>query len=508
MLLLREKIIPAASQIRDITSFGLSTLSFRLWIPVFILLCSSAAAPAEDIATDPEAFSGIYVKAAESEYDYDTQEFRAEGNAFVRYNDVSLTADLVIGNAGTGDFEARGNVTFTQGERAVKGSSFLYNYKTRMGHSTDASASADGIYFHGKALDSKPDGYSLTSSTFTTCDREKPHYYLSARELIIRPGDKLIARGVKFVALGRTLLTLPKYTVGLEEGKRSGTKLPSLGLSGKYGTFIAHSLDFSSEPGLTGELAVRLSTAQTFQGSAEFSRVANRPMILNLSYREPYYGGRSPDTMLSRLPELAYRFYSKGTPALDGRRDDSLNISRTVLDPTSETESRGLVHMVGEAGAGKFKEDPSGVQATRLDLRAMAWLDPIHLGGALVMPGLLARLSHYSTGDNYTGLGFQLAAAQKLGPKSYISLIYVTHAITGSTPFDFDPVEAPRELAGRLHFPIGDYAIELGMRYDLQSSRMFDSEISVSKVFHCVEPKFIWRNRFQEFSFNIGLAGF
>ena len=124
------------------------------------------------------------------------------------------------------------------------------------------------------------------------------------------------------------------------------------------------------------------------------------------------------------------------------------------------------------------------------------------------MPGVLARVSHYDTGDTYLGLGFQFGAARKLSSNSYVSLTYVTHAIAGSTPFQFDPVEVPYELAGRFHFLMGSYAIELAARYDVQHSNMFDSEISISRPFHCLEPKLTWRNRFKEFSLGIGLVGF
>ncbi len=494
----------------------LSTLSLRLWIPL-ILLALSPAFSATDVATDQEALTGIYVKADDSEYDYDTQQFRAEGNAFVRYNDLTLTADRVSGNAFTGDFEARGNVTFAQGEREVKGSTFVYNYKTKIGHFADASASADGFYFHGETMDSKPEGYTLTDSTFTTCNRAVPHYYLFARELIIRPNDKLIARGVRIVAFGRTLVRVPRYSVGLREGRRSGMKVPSVGVSARFGTYIAHDLDFSSRPGMAGKFSIRLSTEQAFQGGFKLDRVAGKPVYLNLTYREPYYGGRTSDTMLTRMPELSYRFYSKGTPRTDDARNESLNIPRRVLDPMPEDTSlgrdlrtfpRGRVHIIGEAGIGHFSEEPSGVESTRVDLRALAWFDPVHVGNTMLMPGVLARVSHYGTGDSYLGLGFQFAAARKLGLKSYVSLTYITHAITGKTPFDFDPIEVPQEFAGRLQYPIGDYTFAIGGRYDISRGRLFDSEVSVSKVFHCVESTFTWRNRFQEFGLDVRVVGF
>ena len=475
-------------------------MKFRLCLAILFLV--SSALTAEDV----QAFSGIYIKADDSEYSYDDQDFRAEGNALVRYNDVTLTADLVTGNAGSGDFEATGNVTFTQGERVVKGGKFTYNYKTKLGHSTDSSATVDKVFFRGKEMDSTPEGYSLTGSTFTTCDREKPHYYMAARELIIHPGDKLTARGVKFVALGRTLLTLPNYTISLKQGEKKDLGLPSLGLGGKYGLFLAHNLGLSADPGLSGELALRLSTQQAFQGGIKLNQVAGKPIIFNVTHREPFYGGRKSDIMLSRLPEVAYRFYSDGTP-MTGRRDESLYLSRSIIDPTIETDP-GAPLLIGEVGLGHFKEEPSRVESTRLDLRAMALFHSFALGDMIVVPGVLGRLSHYGTGDDYSALGFRLAAARKLGPESFVSLTYVKHLIGGTTPFNFDVIEVPNELTGRFRFPVGNFALDLGARYNLQTGRMFDSSVSVSMPLHCIEPMLTWRNRFHEFSFGIGLVGF
>jgi len=483
-------------------------LNFRLWTIALIFLIASAAYPADDIATDEESFSGIYIRADDSEYSYDSQAFRAEGDAFVRYNDIKLTADLVTGDAVTGDFEAVGNVTFSQGDRTVRGQSFKYNYNTKLGHSTDASASVGNIHFHGDELDSKPEGYTLMGSRFTTCDAQKPHYYLSARELIIRPKDKLIARKVRFVALGKTVFSVPKYTVDLSGKQDSGIRLPWIGMDNRHGLFAQENFDLSSKPGLDGELTVRLSMKNTFQGGVKLTRVANRPILMNLTYREPYTDGLNPDTVLSRLPEIAYRFYSKGTLDPYGRSDVSLHFSKRMLDPTRQHQSAGRLHMIGEAGVGYFEEEPSGAESARFDVRGMAWMDPMDVGGTLIMPGVLARVSSYGNGDSYSTLGFQLAAARKLGSRSYVSLTYINHAISGRTPFEFDPVEIPHELAGRFRFPIGDYAIEYGARYDLQANEMFDSEITISKPLHCIEPKLTWRSRAKAFSIGIGLVGF
>lgn len=473
-----------------------------------ILLIASSAVPAEDVAVDGESLTDIHVSADDTEFDMDTQAFRAEGNAVLRYGDMTLTADHVHGNAETGDFEAAGNVVFIQGDRTVKGEKFTYNYKSRVGHSSDASATLDMVYFRGKELDSNPEGYRLTGSTFTTCNLEKPHYYLSARELIIRPGDRLIARGVRFVALGKTLFSVPKYTSSLKPDKRSEIKLPMIGVSGKYGTFLTHSFEFEPRPGINGKLGMRLSSKEDFQGRLTLTRGPESPLSLSLAYREPYYGGRSRDTIVSRLPEAVYRIHGDNTSPVERQSDQSLHLSGTVLRPSPNVKPNRTLRVIGEAGVGRFKEEPSSVEFTRMDLRAMAWMDGIEAGKVTIVPGAVARYSHYSSGDDYSALGLQVAAGRKLGTDSYASLTYVAHAIGGRTPFDFDQIEIPQELAGRLRFPTGSFAIELTGRYDLDAGSMFDSSISISKPFHCIEPKITWRSRFSEISFGLGLVDF
>ena len=429
--------------------------------------------------------------------------------AHIRYMDTDLWADTITG-ALEEDVEASGNVLFKQADgRTLTGDSFTYNFETRTGLARNASLAVDNIYFRGEELKAEPGRYTIRNSRFTTCDKEDPHYYLSARALVIEPGKSLVARDTSLRLLGTRILTIPKYTVGLDPTAQRGMKLPTIGISDEYGAYAAYEFDISREPRLIGGLDVRLSTRQALQGGVLYDQLAGRPIFARLTHRQPFYGGGRPDLLVSRLPEIGVRFCSGEAAESYALSRSPLDLSGRTISPVRPVRLGRKLNLVAEIGLGRFTEEPDRVSSNRADLRAIAWLEPVALGSRTVFsPGVSARFSHYGTGDAYNAFALRLAVARRLGADSFVSLSYITNSMHGSTPFQFDKVELREEVAGKVGFPLGDLTLEFGGRYDIRNPGLFDTEISVARKFHCLEPKITWRSRFKEFSFGIGLVGF
>lgn len=475
-------------------------------LTALILLFSGCAIADTNSQEEPPQ---VVVRADNEEYNLENQQFIAEGNAVVTYKDVTLKADTITGNSWTGDIEAHGNVSFLRKESTLTGESFTYNFKTEKGLANDASATLNNIQYRGKEFKSELNRYTVTGSRFTTCDREKPHYYMSARELIIEPDKKLTARDVSIVFFGKRILNVPKYTINLDKKNPSETKLPPIGISGHYGIFTSYEFDISHEPRTVGALELRLSTEYTFQGGLMYDRIAGRPIFLRATSYQPFYGGTRSGLTISKLPEVGARFHSGEAAESFENPRNSINLSAGTINPLRFKRDNRKMNYVSEVGFGKFTQYPDDKTSERMDARAIAWLDPVAIDSKTVIsPGIGIRLSHYSTGDDYTDLGLSLALARRLGSDSYASITYATHSVSGSTPFEFDAVELTDELHGLLRLHAGDYAIELGGRYDLNNKEFFDKEISIARRFHCIEPKITFKNRFKEFSIGIGLVGF
>ena len=452
----------------------------------------------------------IRVTADNEEFDLNTQKFRAEGNARVTYGEIILTADTIVGDAQTGDVEASGNVEFQNGARNLRGQSFTYNFKMDKGLATDAVADADGVFFRGAELKSEPGRYILTASRFTMCNLEKPHYYLSARELLIEPGKQLVAKDVAVVFYGRRLFNVPRYRIDLADRKtRAALYLPSVGISRRSGLFAGYQFDLGHGAGTRGTFDFRLSTKQVFQGGINYDRLGGRSIVLRADYREPWYGGNVANLMVSRLPEIGIRFGPQSALDQFSSPREPLSLSRELIDPLAEDTRPGRVVFLGEAGAGRFTEEPDFIRATRYDARAMAWLDPLEVGrNSFVSPGIYGRISSYGNGDEYADLAFRLAVGRKLSETAFVSATYITHSTHGNTPFNFDHIEMTDELDLGAGFPIGEFRMEIGVRYNLQQQTVFDTDLSLSRVFHCMEPSITWKKRFREFAIGVGLVRF
>lgn len=478
---------------------------------LIVILCTFILLGGLSSAEQAETPLSIKILADQEEYDWATEHFYAHGNVRVTYGETLLTADSVSGNPFTGEMHAAGNVTFENGTRTLTGESFSYNYKTMTGLAGNASAVIDSLYFHGEELRSEPGKYTLTRSRFTTCDAENPHYYMSAREMEVVPGKKLIAHDIAIYVYGNKLLSLPKYSISLDKkGKTSHFKLPEFGVSGRYGVFAGYDFDLSSGPGTIGQFGARVSTKQVFQGGLDYERIAGRPIFIRAGYREPYYGGVKSDTLLTRMPEVGIRIGSKNAYEAYSASRESLDLARGFTDPRrlSSPDFRGM-NIIGEIGVGKFVENPGSISSKRLDTRLEAWMNPMPIAQKTVLsPGISARFSHYDTGEDYSAIGFRLGVGQMFGSQSYGSLTYFANSIHGSTPFEFDRVELSNELAGKVGFPVGSFFLEVGGRYDLSGGRLYDSEISIAKTLHCLEPKLTWRNRFQQISMDVRVLGF
>jgi hypothetical protein len=466
----------------------------------------------------------VRVTADKEQFDPLTQDFEAIGNARIEYGEILLTADQVNGSATVGDVVATGRVRFKSSGRSLTGDTFTYNFKSDTGLATNAHAAANGVYFSGASMASTPTTYMLKGAVFSTCGLEEPHYCLKARELSFGPDNLLTAKKVSLVFHGKTLFTIPRYHAYLGAKKRkTGFRFPAMGTGDGSGFFAGYQFDLGPQPGTLNTLNVRLSTQWLFQGGVNYERLGNSPVFTRLSYREPFYGGTQRIVMVTRLPEVGIRFGPKSLEDRYSTARESMNLSRGLITPDDMLPTTHNVNFVGELSAGGFTQEPGGsiqepggltreqafVRSWRYDARAMSWTKPIELGkNTFISPGLYARVSHYQTGETYTNLGLRFAAARRLSNESYVSLAYIVNSIHGSTPFNFDEVPLRNELAGRVGFPIGVLKIEMMGRYNLSARNMFDTEVSVAKEYHCLEPKITWKKRFSELSFSVGLVGF
>lgn len=207
---------------------------------------------------------------------------------------VRVTADRVYGNAGpTGDMTATGHVVLRYGASTIYADQAVYNGATKIVHATGhvryygrnsdeavadaldydtvaaqvtmirvvgktASLAVQGqpiqgfLYYKGDRVIVDADGHTIIQHGWiTTCDPKKPAYHITGREIEVRPGDRVIARGSLLflggiIAAALGLLVLPLSQQAGDQ--RPSNYAPRVGYNSSYGYFIRNYLNFYKDP--------------------------------------------------------------------------------------------------------------------------------------------------------------------------------------------------------------------------------------------------------------------
>lgn len=463
---------------------------------LILLLLVSAAAFAE----------GPDIVLSADEYSLDARTFHANGKVCIVYDGIMLIADEIEGNIETGDIDATGKVVFRNEERELTGDSLKYNLNTNIGAFENAKADIDGVYIFGSEVTSDGSSYKMTGCTMTTCDLEEPHYYFSAKKIVITEDKKLIAYGVSLVFHGKRIIGLPRIKKRLGDKKSFKFGFPDIGTVRIVGTYVGYRIPLDIDEESETELDIRWSTGKSFIGGLTYDQQGNTPVFAKFTHQLPHYHGSNPTVVLSRQPEVGIRFTngpdSKG--AYESR--NNIDLLSTPINPIADETHHGKINTVAEISAGRFIEDPGDISSGRADARFLAWASPVEIdSNTLASAAVFGRHSTYDSGDNYSVYGYSLSISRSISNNSYISLTYAERNISGSTPFTFDEVDLSREVSTRVYFPAGTMRFGVLNRYDLYDNATFDTEITVSNIYHCIEPSITWNHRSKALLFGVSL---
>ncbi|MDQ2800137.1 MAG: hypothetical protein M3Y13_10895, partial [Armatimonadota bacterium] len=194
-----------------------------------------------------------------------------------------------------------------------------------------------------------------------------------------------------------------------------------------------------------------------------------------LSYHLEASGRRRDDLYVTRVPEVS----------LYGR----LPLTHVPLQPTAtdaaafrEYLSRPVVYLDAQAMTGYYREEPTSIAGGRSQFQLGLSTRPL-----LVAPNtvILPRLSYVANRYpgrtlSYSYTQVSLALDHYFSDRRAIGLQYLTSAVHGDSPFNFDVLDTASELDGR--FQIGDHRLALAglVRYDLLRHDVIDYKITVA----------------------------
>jgi LPS-assembly protein len=160
----------------------------------------------------------IIVKGEKVEYSADQKQVIAEGNVSVLYKDTKLTCQKIKVNLDTQEATAKGDVCIKDERGIVYAEEIIYNFSKKTGSIIKAKVESPPYYGQGEiAQRISENQYNIKDGYITTCDLDKPHYYISSKNIQIYPEDKVVVKGAKFYLGKIPLLYLPSYTHRLKD---------------------------------------------------------------------------------------------------------------------------------------------------------------------------------------------------------------------------------------------------------------------------------------------------
>jgi hypothetical protein len=160
-----------------------------------------------------------------------------------KYQDIEIKAEYLEINLTTNLLFASGEVYFLQDETETNCEELTYNWETektillRLKGELTGEGIKGKVFYQGEKMENFPETTEISGGSFTTCELEEPHYRIVAKEMIIYPKDKIIARNISWYEGKTKIITLPYFLIFLDR-KTQQPILPKIGQNSNDGWFI------------------------------------------------------------------------------------------------------------------------------------------------------------------------------------------------------------------------------------------------------------------------------
>jgi LPS-assembly protein len=249
------------------------------------------AGPAE-VTRDPLAgldwnssASPVSVNAREMNFDLKTQVMTLAGEAVIQRENVSLQADFIEWRKQDQIAHAQSNVVFRRGNMVWRGHEITYNFSNQFWKTGAFSAFIDPYYVVASGAERISETeYLLRDAQLSTCTNAAchEHYVIQARDVSVKPGDRLLARDATFYLGAVPIFHSPVWRRILDD-RYAGLSLRP-GYASSMGVFLLSAYTWPVAPGLktTSHIDLRSSrgvaagqdldwrTASGGEGGAEF----------------------------------------------------------------------------------------------------------------------------------------------------------------------------------------------------------------------------------------------
>jgi hypothetical protein len=416
------------------------------------------------------------------------------------------------------EFTAEGNVVILQSGREIHSTRATYRFVDQEGTADDTREKYGPYWIRAEQLKIHPGPvYEALRAAFTTCDEKDPHYEFYSRHLDIIPGKALEGRKVGIDFLGRRIITIPKIRKSLTPGEENNRSLyPSFGYNSNTGPYVRQEFMLRHSGPVWVDGDVRLNMLREPQGGLLAASPGSGQFRASLFYRDVAENQRIRFLQVSRLPEVGYVWSPGNTPRPGQFLPHQIGAVRYPPELSVSTAWR----VSAEASAGYFRQhrgdrvvgsDSESKSGGRVKLQVQGVEPVVNLGPLRLNDlRLMARQTLYDNGEAFTVFGTGIGKKVRF-KNLHLGVQRLDMFTVGTTPFLFDDVELKEEWRPRLEYSTPQFNFSYLARLRGQNARLYDQVFSISKVFHCIEPRLTYRVRRSEIFLELripGLSGF
>lgn len=196
------------------------------------------------------------------------------GDVTMQRADQRMRADAASYDAATEQFQAEGNVRYREEAFSVVGNSAEINLGTNQGGFTEAEYRVEPRHARGsasKVILENADVSRLSQVTYTTCNPGDNDWELRARRMTLDKAEGMgTARDVTVSFKGVPLLYSPYLLFPIDDRRRSGFLVPSIGSSSTTGLDLSIPYYWNIAPDRDATITPRIMTDRGVQMLGEF----------------------------------------------------------------------------------------------------------------------------------------------------------------------------------------------------------------------------------------------
>ena len=500
-------------------------------------------------------------------------DFRTVYGHEVTFNADKADADL---RAGRRRYTLSGDVRLHETDTTLRAENIVFDGTTQSAVALNAILSRKVFTIHSARIEGKSvrgvtpkeDAEVLTATDADLTivpPGERADLRLHAQTITLEPATtkagrnarkayRGVLRNASLYLFGARLLTVPRITFHTGAGgdaARRQTMLPTVGVSARYGTYLAfgNSLRVARLP---VQYRLLLPTRQSFEATVTSQQTLYAPPVPAVSPPTTLAG---PMTLLDRIRAFAtapvpvlpdgdplrfHDFLPEPNPirlfdtpsrggvgfaeelsvhvAAQGRLRDDLYVSRLPevtlrgqlpLTPPPGPPAYGdpqafraaLRHLVFYADAqetvGEYREQPTNVNARRVRTQFGLNAYPLLIApNTVFQPRVSVSTSGYSGSKKaYRYDQLDIAVNHYFSDLTAVGVQFLASNTSGDSPFNFDVLDTSREMDFRLQVGSRHFITALRVRYDLSHYRVIDYQIALAPALGGFIPVFSYNLR-------------